>query len=90
MENQHRKISGYSELNQSEIDLMNRIKEMGAAFDELIKEVDQMNARLATDSEEVDTGPFESEAFRWSSIARTDLQKGCMELTRAVAKPRFF
>jgi len=27
-------------LNQSEIDLMNRIKEMGAAFDELIKEVD--------------------------------------------------
>ena len=29
MENQHRKISGYRELTQAEIDLMNTIKEMG-------------------------------------------------------------
>jgi hypothetical protein len=26
VENQHRKISGYRELNQEEVDLMNRIK----------------------------------------------------------------
>ena len=28
MENQHRKITGYRELNQDEIDLMNEIKAM--------------------------------------------------------------
>lgn len=30
MENQHRKISGYRELSQQEIDLMNRIKAKGS------------------------------------------------------------
>ena len=30
MENQHRKIAGYRELSQQEIDLMNRIKAKGA------------------------------------------------------------
>ena len=30
MENQHRRISGYRELSQTEIDLMNRIKAKGA------------------------------------------------------------
>lgn len=29
MENQHRKITGYRELSQEEVDLMNRIKEKG-------------------------------------------------------------
>ena len=29
MENQHRKITGYRELSQEEIDLMNRIKAHG-------------------------------------------------------------
>ena len=36
MENQHRKISGYRELNQSDIDEMNEVKarrrELGDAF----------------------------------------------------------
>ena len=35
MENQHRKISGYRELSQEEIDLMNRIKAKGAEMLEL-------------------------------------------------------
>lgn len=30
MENQHRKIAGYRELSQEEIDLMNRIKAKGS------------------------------------------------------------
>lgn len=29
MDNQHRKISGYRELTQAEIDLMNKIKALG-------------------------------------------------------------
>ena len=33
MENQHRKIIGYRELSQEEIDLMNEIKALGAAIE---------------------------------------------------------
>lgn len=39
MENQHRKITGYRELSQDEIDLMNRIKAAGAALIELQAEL---------------------------------------------------
>lgn len=35
MENQHRKIKGYRELSQVEIDLMNEVKEMGVKLGEL-------------------------------------------------------
>lgn len=39
MENQHRKISGYRELSQEEIDLMNRLKAKGAELLELQAEL---------------------------------------------------
>lgn len=74
MDNQHRKIKGYRELNQKEIDLMNAIKEAGASLGDLIDKLEQ--------SGELDA--------RWLAIARTDLQKGFMSLTRSVAKPEFF
>lgn len=48
MENQHRKIKGYRELSQEEIDLMNRIKEKGAELLSLAKELE---GRLITDEE---------------------------------------
>lgn len=88
MENQHRKIKGYRELNQEEIDLMNEIKTKGAEFGELIEKVNKTNNHLTQ------TGALSSDnfgdCFRWSSIAKTDLQTGLMALTRAVAKPDFF
>ncbi len=37
MENQHRKIKGYRELDQAEIDLMNAIKEKGIELGELVE-----------------------------------------------------
>ena len=74
MENQHRKIAGYRALSQEEIDLMNKVKEQGKAIGKLIKELEQ--------HELIDQ--------RWVAIGRTDLQKGLMALTRAVAKPEFF
>ena len=74
MENQHRKIQGYRELNQEDIDNMNYVKNMakqvGGMIDDLEKEPD------------VDR--------RWLAIAKTDLQKGFMAATRAIAKPEFF
>lgn len=46
MENQHRKITGYRELIQEEVDLMNRIKEKGA---ELLQLQAELEGRLSTD-----------------------------------------
>lgn len=74
MENQHRKIAGYRELNQGEIDAMNEVKAKGAELGEL---VEKLKANSDLDQ-------------RWVSVGATDLQKGLMALTRAVAKPTFF
>lgn len=49
MENQHRKISGYRELNAEEIDLMNRVKAAGAALLALHEEVTQKLNKGAAD-----------------------------------------
>lgn len=87
MENQHRKIKGYRDLNQDEIDLMNEVKAKGLELDELLKKIADTNQAL---HESGDPGPFAGEAFRWVSIAKTHLQQGLMAATRAVAKPEFF
>lgn len=76
MENQHRKIKGYRELAQDDIDMMNEVKELAAKVGELC---DKMAADISTEPD-----------HRWLSIGKTDLQKGFMALTRAVAKPEFF
>lgn len=75
MENQHRKIKGYRELGQEEIDLMNEIKQQGIALGELVD-------KLRDDDTNVD--------MRWVAIGQTQLQQGLMALTRSVAKPDFF
>lgn len=49
MDNQHRKISGYRELSQAEIDLMNRIK---AAGQQLLALQAELSAKLAADAAE--------------------------------------
>lgn len=41
MENQHRKIKGYRELSQEEIDLMNEVKAKGAELGELVAKVQE-------------------------------------------------
>ena len=74
MENQHRRIKGYRELSQSEIDAMNEIKSKGAELGELVAKLREMDG--------LDQ--------RWLSIGATDLQTGLMALTRAVAQPTFF
>ena len=74
MENQHRQIKGYRELDEAEIELMNMIKGKGVELGELVKEL-----RASKDIDQ-----------RWVSIGATDLQTGLMALTRAVAKPYFF
>ena len=74
MENQHREIKGYRELDEVEIGIMNEIKTKGADLGEL---VDRLRAIGGVDQ-------------RWVSIGATDLQTGLMALTRAVAQPTTF
>jgi hypothetical protein len=74
MDNQHRQIKGYRELDATEIALMNEIKTKGAELGELVGKL-----RLNTALDQ-----------RWVSIGATHMQEGLMALTRGVAKPDFF
>lgn len=91
MENQHRKIKGYRELSQREIDLMNQIKEKGLELAELVTAIKahHLSQRVAADVKEMDRLQ-ECEPERWCSIGRTHFQEGLMALTRSVAQPGFF
>ena len=74
MDNQHRVIKGYRELDEVEIGIMNEIKAKGVELGEL---VERLRAVGGVDQ-------------RWVSIGATDLQTGLMALTRAVAQPTTF
>lgn len=74
MENQHRKIKGYRELTQEEVNLMNTSKELAAAVGSLIEVLEK--------TEDIDQ--------RWLAVSKTDLQKGFMSLVRSIARPTTF
>jgi len=86
MDNQHRKISGYRELSQTEIDLMNEIKAKGVDLGELVAKMRAMTGPLTSDDDQSKIALDQ----RWVAIGATDLQTGLMALTRAVAKPTTF
>lgn len=98
MDNQHRKISGYRELSQEEVDLMNRIKAKGSELLELHAELVAhiKTQRKACVVEEmfvdvIDPDELarldEAEPHRWAAMGKTDIQTGIMALVRAVAQP---
>ena len=101
MENQHRKISGYRELSQGEIDLMNKVKALGPQIEGVILEVQahvnaQRNACVTMDMVPVVNDQAELDRLeaatpeRFTALAKTDFQTALMYLTRAVAQPTFF
>lgn len=106
MENQHKKISGYRDLTQAEIDLMNKIKAKGAELGDLIDEVknhirtqraaclEKVEAEFAIKTVVKDQDAFDqlekAEPERFAAMAKTELQTGLMYLTRAVAQPTNF
>lgn len=74
MKDQHEKITGYRDLTQDEIDLMNEGKA-------LAEQVGQYVAKLN------DLGTTDK---RWVAIGRTDAQTAFMALIRSVAQPTTF
>lgn len=70
-------VTGYRELTQHDVDLMNRIKAKG----------DEMGALIA----ELELFPKDGSLdLRWLAIGKTHCQQGIMALVRAVAKPSNF
>ena len=80
MDNQHKKITGYRDLTQEEIDLMNESKALAEKVGEFIARLEKINVDAR--SVVADVG--------WLITAKTDLQKGFMSLTRSIAKPSTF
>ena len=74
MENQHKKIKGYRDLTQEEIDLMNEVKSKGAELGLIIEKLNNMD--------EIDK--------EWLSSGRLLVQQGLMAITRSITKPDFF
>jgi hypothetical protein len=74
MKDQHEKITGYRDLSQEEIDLMNEAKALATRCDELIKKLEN---NPDTDKRNI-------------ALGKTNLQQGFMWTIRGVAKPTTF
>ena len=74
MDNQHKKITGYRDLSQAEIDMMNEAKALAEQCGNLIT---KLEADPTTDKRNV-------------ALGKTNLQQGFMWAIRAVAQPTTF
>lgn len=99
MENQHRKITGYRELDQTEIDLMNEVKALGIEMEGVLKRVEahlaakrQLVVEAGDSDKRQDIADQMNNATpeRFLALAKTEFQTGLMYATRAVAQPEFF
>lgn len=80
VDNQHKKISGYRDLTQQEIDLMNEGKalaEQCRVYTDKLRELS-----YPQDGGEIDP--------RWLNIGITQLQQGFMAVIRSIARPTTF
>jgi hypothetical protein len=83
MDNQHKHITGYRDLSQAEIDLMNEGKALAEQVGEWITRVSSIGIENGRDTQiKID--------HRWLSIGKTQLQQGFMAAIRAIAKPTTF
>ena len=90
MDNQHKKIKGYRDLSQQEIDLMNKIKEHAEGARILIEEVrsvrDELQGSILPPLDRKQYG----ESMDCLENAKTNLQQGYMWFVRSVALPETF
>ncbi len=74
MDNQHKKIKGYRDLSQEEIDLMNEGKALAEKCGDFINKLESLDS---TDKRSV-------------ALGKTNLQQGIMWAIRGVAQPTTF
>lgn len=82
-------ITGYRNLSDQEIKLINDIKAHAEETRHLVHRVQQHINNTPNDVNQAPPSQITSPA-RWAAIATTDLQQGFMALTRAVAQPTTF
>jgi hypothetical protein len=106
MENQHRKITGYRDLGEADINAMNLIKGHGRTMFDLLQAVKAHVGTQRAAQQDALIGPPDiiaemdakaeiarlnaAQPERWIAIAQTHFQEGLMALTRAVAQPSSF
>lgn len=94
MDNQHKKIKGYRDLSQQEIDLMNEIKAKGEELRALIAKVDGVITPPLAERHAL--GEFNTRATEaddpcyWLRCADSAFRTGVMQLVRAVAQPESY
>lgn len=87
MKDQHKKISGYRELSQTEIVLINKIKEKAEEVKLLLEEVD---IRLFRQTDPALNQDGLDDVQRNLGLAKDNLQTGFTWFVRAVARPQTF
>lgn len=90
MENQHRKITGYRELTQPEIDLMNEVKALGVLMESVLVKVSTHIGNQRNKTKTIEDRMDNATPERFLALAKTEFQTGLMYATRAVAQPEFF
>lgn len=85
-------ISGYRNLSQTEVDLINRVKEHAEQTRNLLHEVHQHVETVVAADRAAGEAPQSvvTSSGRWLSIGQTDLQTGYMAVIRAIARPTTF
>ena len=87
------KITGYRQLTEAEVALMNEGKALAEACGAYIAKLRTMPATGADGkpfTAERHNGPHPSLDQRWISIGATDLQRGFMAVIRGIAQPTTF
>ena len=79
------KITGYRQLTEAEVALMNEGKALAEKCGEYIAKLRQHTGQATSDSD-----PALSLDQRWISIGATDLQRGFMAVIRGIAQPSTF
>lgn len=86
------KITGYRQLSEQEVALMNEAKELAEQCGAFVAKLRQ-HASIADVMNDIPPHPSQKSPpldQRWVSIGATDLQKGWMSVIRGIAQPTTF
>ena len=84
------KITGYRQLSEQEVALMNEAKALAEQCGALVARLREHNGKARFDDAGMRVDSTLTLDQRWVSIGATDLQTGFMALVRGIAQPTTF
>jgi len=90
VDNQHKKIKGYRDLSQAEIDLMNEAKELAEKCGEFCAKLEESHAIELEATKNFEHRVELMDAILWYKKGKRDIQVAFMEIIRSVARPTTF